>query len=122
MAVKKIVERHVAEATDQTLAAGRAVVERAIGDGAEKASHAVQARLSRIIGVVEKATSGDIRRFAGVNESEILTYVPDKRSLSGLGAMSLGFFFLTVLPDGWKPLSLFFFLAGFGYFLVGYVM
>src|SRR5918994_1295347 len=119
---KKIIERHLAEVADETLTAGRAAVERAVGAGAEKASQAVQARLTRIVGVVEKATSGDIRRFAAVNESEILTYVPDRRSISGLGAMALGFFFLTVLPEGWKPLSVFFFLAGLGYFLVGYVM
>jgi hypothetical protein len=119
---KKIIEQHLQQATDELLTAGRAAVERAAGTGAERASQAVQARLSRIVGVVEKATSGDIRRFAGVNESEILTYVPDRRSISGLAAMSLGFFFLTVLPEGWKPLSILFFLAGLGYFLVGYVM
>lgn len=122
MAVKKIVERHLEHLTDDALTAGRGAVDRVVGAGAEKAAQAVQARLSRIVGVVEKATSGDIRRFAGVNESEILSYVPDRRSISGLGAMSLGFFFLTVLPDGWKPLSVLFFVAGLGYFLVGYVM
>ena len=119
---RKIVERHVTEVADEVMSAGRAAADRAVGAGAERASQAVQARLTRIVGVVEKATSGDIRRFAGVNESEILTYVPDRRSVSGLAAMALGFFFLTVLPDGWKPLSVLFFLAGLGYFLVGYVM
>ncbi|MPZ16606.1 MAG: hypothetical protein GEV06_01640 [Luteitalea sp.] len=75
-----------------------------------------------MVGVVEKATAGDIRQFAGVNESEILSYVPDRRSISGIAAMSLGFFFLTVLPSSWKLLSILFFLAGVGYFLVGYVL
>src|SRR5918996_2265312 len=122
MAVRKIVDRHLGEMAEEGAVAGRALVERALGSGAERASEAVQERLTRIVGVVEKATGGDIRRFAGVNESEILTYVPDRRSISGLAAMALGFFFLTVLPDGWKPLSVLFFLAGLGYFLVGYVM
>ncbi len=122
MAAKRIIDRHLTELTDETVTAGRAAVERVVSSGAEKATQAVQARLSRIVGVVEKATSGDIRRFAGVNESEILTYVPDRRSISGLAAMALGFFFLTVLPDGLKPVSVFFFLVGLGYFLVGYVM
>jgi hypothetical protein len=119
--VKKIVDRHVAQVTEDGLTAGRAAAERVVGAGAERASQAVQQRLNRIVGVVEKATSGDIRRFAGVNESEILTYVPDRRSVAGLAAMSLGFFFLTVLPAGWKPLSLLFFFAGALYFLIGYV-
>ena len=114
--------RAVERLMDETTQEGRALAERALGAGAERASQAVQERLTRIVGVVEKATGGDIRRFVGVNESEILTYVPDRRSISGLAAMMLGFFFLTVLPPSWKILSILFFLAGFAYFLVGYVM
>ena len=122
MSVRKAAERHLAQAADEILQEGRAAADRALGAGADRAAQAVQARLSRIVGVVEKATGGDIRRFAGVNESEILTYVPDRRSMSGLAAMMLGFFFLTVLPSSWKVLSLLFFLAGLVYFLIGYVM
>jgi regulator of protease activity HflC (stomatin/prohibitin superfamily) len=112
----------VTQVVDSGLQDGRAAAERVLGTGAERASQAVQERLARIVGVVEKASGGDIRRFAGVNESEILTYVPDRRSISGLAAMTLGFFFLLLLPSGWKLLSLLFFLAGVAYFLVGYVM
>ena len=118
MTARRAVERLVEEAAQE----GRAVAERALGAGAERASQAIQERLTRIVGVVEKATGGDIRRFVGVNESEILTYVPDRRSISGLAAMMLGFFFLTVLPPGLKVVSILFFLAGSAYFLVGYVM
>lgn len=118
MTPRRAVERLVEEAAQE----GRATAERALGAGAERASQAIQERLTRIVGVVEKATGGDIRRFVGVNESEILTYVPDRRSISGLAAMMLGFFFLTVLPPGWKVLSILFFLGGFVYFVVGYVM
>jgi hypothetical protein len=121
MAVKRIVEKHLEQITDEALTAGRAAVERVVDSGAERASQAVQARLSRIVGVVEKATSAGVKRVS-VNESEILTYVPDRRSLSGIGLMSLGFFFVTVMPERWKLLSILFFLAGLGYFLVGYVM
>ena len=106
MSVRKIAERHLTQLADEAAQEGRAAVERALGAGSERAARAVEARLSRIVGVVEKATGGDIRRFAGVNESEILTYVPDRRSLSGLAAMTLGFFFLTVLPSSWKMLSM----------------
>ena len=118
MTARRAVERLVDEVAQE----GRAAADRALGAGAERASQAIQERLTRIVGVVEKATGGDIRRFAGVNESEILTYVPDRRSISGLSAMMLGFFFLTVLPPSWKALSILFFLAGIAYFLVGYVM
>ena len=121
MSIRRSLEKHASELAEQAMQEGRGVAERAIGSGAERAAQAVQARLSRIVGVVEKATGGDIRRFAGVNESEILTFVPDRRSLSGLAAMMLGFFFLTVLPAGLKLLSLLFFFAGLAYFLVGYV-
>lgn len=121
MGIRRSVERHASELAERALQEGRVAADRAIGTGAERASQAVQTRLSRIVGVVEKATSGDIRRFAGVNESEILTYVPDRRSLSGLAAMMLGFFFLTVLPSGLKLLSLLFFMAAAAYFLLGYV-
>jgi regulator of protease activity HflC (stomatin/prohibitin superfamily) len=122
MSVRKVAERHLAQLGEDVAHEGRAAAERAIGAGADRASQAVQQRLSRIVGVVEKATGGDIRRFVGVNESEILTYVPDRRSISGLAAMMLGFFFLTVLPPGAKLLSTLFFLAGLAYFLVGYVV
>ena len=122
MSVRKIAERHLNEIAENAAQDGRAAVDRALGAGAERASQAVQARLTRIVGVVEKATGGDIRRFVGVNESEILTYVPDRRSISGLAAMMLGFFFLTVLPPGLKLLSSIFFLAGVAYFLVGYIV
>ena len=126
MAIRKAAERHLQqlgeELGDKILQDGRAVAERALGAGAERASEAVQQRLTRIVGVVEKATGGDIRRFVGVNESEILTYVADRRSISGLAAMMLGFFFLTVLPPGVKLLSILFFLVALGYFFVGYVM
>ncbi len=71
---------------------------------------------------VDATTKDNIRCFVGVNESEILTYVPDRRSISGLAAMMLGFFFLPVLPPGVKLLSILFFLAGTAYFLVGYVV
>jgi regulator of protease activity HflC (stomatin/prohibitin superfamily) len=118
MTARRAVERLVDEVAQE----GRAAADRVVGAGAERASQAIQERLTRIVGVVEKATGGDIRRFAGVNESEILTYVPDRRSISGLSAMMLGFFFLTVLPPSWKALSILFFLAGIAYFLVGYVM
>ena len=114
--------RAVEKLVEETAQDGRAAAERVVGAGAERASQAIQQRLTRIVGVVEKATGGDIRRFVGVNESEILTYVPDRRSISGLAAMMLGFFFLTVLPSSWKVLSILFFLAGFAYFIVGYVM
>jgi hypothetical protein len=119
--IKKVVERHAAQVVDEGIAATRGAAERVVGAGAERASQAVQQRLTRIVGVVEKATSGDIRRFAGVNESEILTFVADRRSVAGLAAMALGFFFLTVLPSAWKPLSVLFFLAGALHFLVGYI-
>jgi len=122
MSVRRAAERHLSQIADEATQEGRAAAERALGAGAERASQQVQARLSRIVGVVEKATGGDIRRFVGVNESEILTYVPDRRSISGLAAMTLGFFFLVVLPPGWKVLSILFFFAGFAYFLIGYVM
>jgi regulator of protease activity HflC (stomatin/prohibitin superfamily) len=117
MTARRVATRVLEDAVQE----GRATAERALGAGAERASQAVQERLTRIVGVVEKATGGDIRRFVGVNESEILTFVPDRRSMSGLAAMMLGFFFLTVLPPGWKALSTLFFLAGVAYFLVGYV-
>ena len=86
MTARRIVDRLAEELTQE----GRVAAERVLGAGAERASQAVQERLSRIVGVVEKATGGDIRRFVGVNESEILTYVPDKRSISGIAAMTLG--------------------------------
>ena len=122
MSVRRAAERQLAQLADAAAQEGRGAAERALGAGAERASQAVQERLTRIVGVVERATGGDIRKFVGVNESEILTYVPDRRSLSGLSAMMLGFFFLTVLPGGVKVLSILFFLAGLAYFLVGYVM
>ena len=126
MAIRKTAERQLQqlgeELGEKLTQEGRAAAERALGAGAERASAAVQQRLTRIVGVVEKATGGDIRRFVGVNESEILTYVADRRSISGLAAMMLGFFFLTVLPPGVKLISILFFLAALGYFFVGYVM
>ncbi|GEM_PF-2329246 len=120
--MKESLKRVGREVVETVSAEGRDALQQAVGEGAARATKAIEARLSKIVGVAEKATGADLRRFAGVNESEILTYVPDRRSISGLAAMSLGFFFLTVLPSNWKLLSALFFLAGLGYFLVGYVM
>lgn len=80
---------------------------------------AVQARMDR---VVQRATIQEtLDKFAGIDEEEILTYVPDKRDFSGIGPALLGLVILIMFPGWLKSLSILFFASGVFFFWLRYI-
>jgi len=71
---------------------------------------AVQERMDRV--VERGAMQESLDKFAGIDEEEVLSYVPDRREFSGVGPVFLGLLVLVLLPGWGKLLSLFFFLVG----------
>lgn len=80
---------------------------------------AIQARMDRV--VKRAAVQESLDKFAGIDEEEILSYVPDKRDFSGAGPILLGLLALVLLPGPTKILAGFFFVFGVGLFLLRYV-
>lgn len=80
---------------------------------------AVQERMKRV--VQRGAQQESLDKFAGINEEEILSFVPDKRDFSGTGPVFLGLLVLVLLPGYAKLFSLAFFLVGAALVLGGYV-
>lgn len=80
---------------------------------------AVQARMDRV--VKRAAIQESLDKFAGIDEEEILTFVPDKRDFSGIGPVLLGLMVLVMFPGWLKSLALFFFMAGIFLFWLRYI-
>ena len=111
--MKKILEDRLKETTEQVL-----------GGAAEKVNEvqaAIEGRLRDIVQTVTTTSAQSRNRFAGVDEEEILKFIPDKRNFAGISNALLGLLLLILLPGVWKFLSIFLFaIAGFN-FLVRYV-
>lgn len=82
---------------------------------------AIESRLRHIVQTVTSASAQSRNRFAGVNEEEILKFVPDRRSFSGIGNALLGLLLLLLLPGWWKVVSLLLFAIAAFNFLLRYV-
>ena len=80
---------------------------------------AVQARMNRV--VKRAAVQESLDKFAGIDEEEILTYIPDKRDFSGIGPVLLGLVVLVMFPGWLKGLAFFFFAAGLFLFWLRYI-
>ncbi len=98
-------------------------VEQQIGKFSQDAALRSKSRLDRVL-----ATIGDLRKSSetsatlrGVDENEILSYVPDQRSLSGISWILLAVFVSVVTPQGFGWLASPLYLAGACLFLYGYV-
>ena len=75
--------------------------------GSREVEVAVSRKLEQMVGAVKRGVSeGDLRRFGKVDEERILTFVPDKRRLSGLSLITLGLLMLILLPSFLKLLAL----------------
>lgn len=80
---------------------------------------AVQARMNRV--VKRAAVQESLDKFAGIDEEEILTYIPDKRDFSGMGPILLGLVVLVMFPGWLKGLAFFFFATGLFLFWLRYI-
>ena len=90
-----------------------------ISEGTNRLESVIQEKMDRV--VKRAAVQESLDKFAGINEEEILTFVPDNRSWSGLSSILLGLLFAVILPGFLKVFSLFFFFFGFLFLLIGYV-
>ena len=74
--------------------------------GSREVEAAVGRKLEQMVGAVKRGVSeGDLRRFSAVDEERILTFMPDKRRVSGLGFVTLGLLTLVLLPGLLKLLA-----------------
>ena len=74
--------------------------------GSREVEAAVNRKLEGMVGAVKRGVSeGDLGRFGRVDEERILTFMPDKRRLSGLGLFTLGLLTLVLLPGLLKLLA-----------------
>src|SRR5688572_29925574 len=111
--MKKIIEKHIREGT-QTVLDGAA-------DKVDEVQAAIEDRLRDIVQTVTSTSAQSRNRFAGVNEDDILKFIPDRRNFSGIGNMLLALLVLLLLPGSLKLISIVFFaLAAFNFF-VGYI-
>ena len=75
--------------------------------GSREVEAAVNRKLEGMVGAVKRGVSeGDLGRFGRVDEERILTFMPDKRRLSGLGLLTLGLLTLVLLPGLLKLLAI----------------
>lgn len=91
-----------------------------IASGAAAVDGAVKARMAKMV-QRGAASYESLDKYAGINEEEILSFVPDRRDLSGIGPLLLGLLVLVLLPGAAKLLALLFFAAGILLFLLRYV-
>ena len=74
--------------------------------GSREVEAAVGRKLEQMVGAVKRGVSeGDLKRFSAVDEERILTFMPDKRRVSGLGLVTLGLLTLVLLPGLLKLLA-----------------
>lgn len=104
---------------------GEELASDAVAHGREEAEKFIAARLSRYVDTVRNVSGGSGKEggtdFKGIDESSVLTFVPDHRSISGVAPLLLGLFCLVALPGGWKSLAVFFLLFAVAFAFFGYV-
>jgi len=111
--MKRVLEEQLRETTQKVM-----------GGAAEKVNEvqaAIEDRLRDIVQTVTATSAQSRNRFAGVNEDDILKFIPDKRNFSGIGNMLLGLLVLLLLPGALKFIAVIFFLIAAFNFLVGYI-
>ncbi len=116
---KKIISQVKNNLKDAIELSAREVFEQQTQESAAAIEGKVRARTERVVQRAQVQESLD--KFAGINEEEILSYLPDRRDFSGAGPILLGLLILVILPGPAKVLSLLFFLSGVILFLVRYV-
>lgn len=107
---------------DEVEERAREGVEQALENRADDLDETIKGRLEEMVGVVSSsAEETGMDKFTGVDEEDILTFVPDRRRLSGIGTLLLGLLFLALLPGVLKVVSLLFFATGLATFGWRYV-
>ena len=94
------------------------MIDSSITTGAQAVQDTIRVKLDAMMSKVAAKAEMSLDRFAGVNEEEILTFMPDRRSFAGIGPTLLGLLLLIILPGFWKAFSLLFFLFGALLFLL----
>jgi hypothetical protein len=97
------------------------MIDSSISSGTQAVQEAIRVKLDSMMNKVAAKAEVSLERFAGVNEEEILTFMPDRRSFAGIGPILLGLLLVIILPGFWKAASLLFFLSGGFLFLLAYV-
>lgn len=90
--------------------------------GGVRLQAAIRDRIGGMVSQVSRSLEERSARFVGVNEDEMLTYVADRRSINGVGALLIGLLLLVLLPSSISWLAAFAFLGAIVQFLLGYVL
>lgn len=111
---------------NDTLAAAGKTAANAVTDiaheGARQADDFIKNRVGKMADMVHAtARKSHEDNFVGIDESAILRFVPDRRSLSGIGPFCLAIFLLFALSGAWKVLAIIPLFAALAVFGIGYV-
>jgi hypothetical protein len=115
------IRQAVADFTTKAVEAGEEAIKSVVDAGQVEVSDFVRTRLEQMAAVVESSAKSKADSFLGIKESAILTFVHDKRTISGTGAFLFGIFLAVALPNGWGILSIPFFITGLVMAYIGYV-
>lgn len=96
---------------DQRMSPPESALNAQIASSAKAVEGAVQARMKRMVERGETAYES-LEKYAGINEEEMLGFVPDKRDFAGIGPILLGLMLLVLLPGSSRLLALPFFAVG----------
>lgn len=119
--MRDTLKRHTRETVEEFRHNAGEQLDASISQGTARMQHLLEEKLNQMVTTVKQATSQAADRFAGVNEEEILTFVPDSRAISGVSSVLLAILFALILPGGFKLVSLLFLAWGAFSFLIGYV-
>ncbi len=90
--------------------------------GGEGADRLVNERLSRMLGVVKASAEGAAGRVSSIDEDDVLTFIPDRRRVGGVGLITFGLLCLVLLPGLLKGVGLVFLALGLLGLVSSYVL
>ncbi len=117
--IKSSLKHMATDVFEQVESDARMTLEQQVRKREKALTGAVQARMDRV--VQRAAVQESLDKFAGIDEEEILSFVPDKRDFSGIGPVLLGLLVLVMFPGWLKSLAFLFFIAGLFMFWLRYI-
>ena len=93
-----------------------------IREDSARVENLINERLSNMLNMVSTSGKQTLSKFVDVNEDEILTFIPDRRSFGAIGPALLGVLCLLLLPGYLKLAAVIFFLYAAASLVLGYIL
>lgn len=94
-----------------------------IEEGRKKVQGEIEDKLGAMVGMVTDSARETLKeQFRGIDEEEVLRFVPDRRRFAGIGPLLMGLFLLVLLPSVLNVVAYLFFLGGALAFGARYVL